>query len=81
MKRYRLKRDVAVMFNGGGNPRHGYEVTAKAGDPVKMVPDGRGIPCFALVTGRVSQDVAALFAHDSRYYHVWVSADDVEEVS
>jgi hypothetical protein len=46
-----------------------------------MIPDGRGLPCFALVTGRVAPEVAALYAHDGKYYHVWVSADDVEEVA
>jgi hypothetical protein len=32
---YRLTRDVSIMFNGGGDPRNGYPVTAKAGDPVQ----------------------------------------------
>jgi len=73
MKRYRLSRDISIQF-------HGYEVTAKAGDPVQPVQGGTGIS-FALITGRVSQDVAALYAHDSTYRYVWAPADAVEEVT
>lgn len=80
MPKYRLKNDVSIMFNGGGHAAYGYEVTAKSGDPVKMVMGGQG-PSFALVTGKVAQSVAAIYAHDSKYYYVWVSPDDVEEVS
>jgi hypothetical protein len=79
MTHYRLKYDVSIMFNGGGRAADGYPVTAKKGAPVMMMKDGLGTPCYAIVTGKVDPSVVSLFNHDGKYYHVWVSADSVEE--
>lgn len=79
MKRFQLKQDVSIMFNGGGSSAMGYPVTAKKGAAVQVIPDGSGKPCYALTTGKVDPKFASLYAHDGKYYHVWVSPDAVEE--
>lgn len=80
MKRYRLKNDVTVKFNGGGNPADGYDVHGQKGAPVRCLKDGMGNDCFAM-NGTVAPGVASIFAHDAKYYYVWVDASHVEEIA
>lgn len=84
--RYHLSRDVTIRFNGGGDPSCGYDVTAKAGAPVLLVPDGMGNPHYAILPDACdagpmgSAGTWSIFGHDSCYYYVWAPADAVEAV-
>lgn len=87
MAHYRLSRDVTVKFNGGGKAADGYDVSARAGTRVKMIPDGMGKPCYAIppsacdAGGMGKAGTWSIFGHDAKYYHVWAPADAVEEVA
>lgn len=78
-KLYRLSRDVELRF------RDLHTVRAKAGTPVQMIPDGRGLPCYALSPGSVETDSptgrGTLWAHDTAHYYIWAPADSVEEIA
>lgn len=80
MTTYRLSRDVTVRFRGD------YDVTAKAGTRLMMIPDGSGKPCYAIPPSACdagpmgAAGTRSIFGHDSKYYHVWAPADAVEEV-
>jgi hypothetical protein len=83
-----LSRDVSVMFNGGGDPRRGYEVKAKAGTRLELIENASGtegdkwaIPpasCDAGSAGKAG--TWSIFGHDSKHYYVWAPVDAVEVI-
>lgn len=78
MTKFRLSRVVTVRFRGE------YDVTAKAGTPLTLIPDGMGNPCYAIPPSACDAGTMggprSIFAHDSTYYHIWAPPDAVETV-